>query len=258
MIKPSKRKAPSTTTDASTTTTAPRSKLAKEHNITGIEENEIKEAFSLFSEPLKGEKHGVLPTKDIKQAMVYVPYFHNPRVYVNPLGISGKGNVRSSTCPNTIVICRALNIPPTPSELKEFVSILDPDSEGYTDYPSFLAICALKFHNRSQNSSTHIAEVDEAFSLFTTYPLTLPHSHSAANPHHRQQESALEDLLKGEDGEERITLSALKRVARALKEDVDEDLLRDMILEANGGKGVGRGVTRGEFEAVMRKAGVWR
>jgi hypothetical protein len=50
----------------------------------------------------------------------------------------------------------------------------------------------------------------------------------------------------------------LKRVARALKEDVDEEVLRDMILEANGGAGVGRGVERNEFEAVLRRAGVWR
>jgi len=31
-----------------------------------------------------------------------------------------------------------------------------------------------------------------------------------------------------------------------------------MILEANGGKGVGRGVEKGEFEGIMRRAGVWR
>ena len=147
------------------------------------------------------------------------------------------------------LLCRrALNITPSSSELKEFISILDPESEGTTDYPSFLAICALKFHTRTQNSSTHIAEVDEAFSLFTTYPLSL----NAVHP------SAVEELLRGEDGEERITLSALKRVARALKEDIDEDLLRDMILEANGGKGVGKGVSKDEFEGVMRRAGVWR
>jgi hypothetical protein len=50
----------------------------------------------------------------------------------------------------------------------------------------------------------------------------------------------------------------LKRVAMVLKEDVSEDVLRDMILEANGGAGVGKGVERDEFENIMRKAGVWR
>lgn len=50
----------------------------------------------------------------------------------------------------------------------------------------------------------------------------------------------------------------LKRVARSLKEDVEEGLLRDMILEANGGSGVGKGVEKDEFENVLRRAGVWR
>jgi len=37
-----------------------------------------------------------------------------------------------------------------------------------------------------------------------------------------------------------------------------EGVLRDMILEANGGAGVGKGVGREEFEGVMRRAGVFR
>ena len=55
-----------------------------------------------------------------------------------------------------------------------------------------------------------------------------------------------------------ITLATLKRVARVLKEDVDEELLVSMLLEANGGQGVGKGVERDEFEDVMRRAGMWR
>lgn len=92
-----------------------------------------------------------------------------------------------------------------------------------------MAICALKFHNRERTSDSHTQEVDEAFSLFTSG-----------------------------GGEGKITIATLKRVAKALKEDVEEDLLRDMILEANGGAGVGKGVERDEFEGVMRRAGVWR
>ena len=53
-------------------------------------------------------------------------------------------------------------------------------------------------------------------------------------------------------------MATLKRVARMLKEDVDENVLRDMILEANGGAGVGKGVEKEEFEGVMRRANVWR
>lgn len=59
-------------------------------------------------------------------------------------------------------------------------------------------------------------------------------------------------------GDEVITIGALRRVARELKEDVAEGVLKDMILEANGGAGVGKGVRRGEFEAVMRRAGVFQ
>jgi hydroxyacylglutathione hydrolase len=47
-----------------------QSKLAKEHNVTAQEEGEIKEAYSLFSEPMDGEKNGVLPINDLKSAMM--------------------------------------------------------------------------------------------------------------------------------------------------------------------------------------------
>ncbi|KAM0813473.1 putative Calmodulin [Seiridium cardinale] len=169
-----------------------QSKLAKEHNITAREEAEIKEAFALFSEPMDGEKEGVIPIGDVKRAMI------------------------------------ALNIPPTRPELKEFLEILDPDGEGHASYEPFLAICALKLHQRDDDASgeAHAAEVDEAFALFT-----------------------------GSEGMETLTLGHLKRVAMTLKQDVDEELLRDMILEANYGAGVGKGVGRREFEEVMRRAG---
>lgn len=49
-----------------------QSKLAKEHDITAQEEAEIKEAFSLFAEPMDGEKEGVIPIDDVRRAMMYV------------------------------------------------------------------------------------------------------------------------------------------------------------------------------------------
>jgi Ca2+-binding EF-hand superfamily protein len=124
---------------------------------------------------------------------------------------------------------RALSITPSSDELSEFLSILDPDDEGFAIYSSFVAICALKLHSQSRSSESHTKEVDEAWRLFT----------------------------KG-TGEERITLATLKKVAKALKEDVDEGVLKDMILEANGGTGVAQGVERKEFDAVLRRAGAWR
>ncbi|KAL2074040.1 hypothetical protein VTL71DRAFT_7818 [Oculimacula yallundae] len=197
---PAKRRA-AEAAEASSSGPQRPSKLAKENNITAAEETEIREAFELFHQKWDGEKDNVIPIGDVKRAM------------------------------------KALDIPPSPSELSEFLSILDPDSEGFATYPSFLAICALKFHSRTQTSDTHSHEVDEAFALFTTP--------SGSRP-------------AGETGDGKITLATLKRVARMLKEDIDEELLRRMILEANGGAGVTIGVGKEEFEGVMRRAGVWR
>ena len=49
-----------------------QSKLAKEHNVTPAEENEIREAFSLFAEKQKGSKEGVIPIGDVRRAMMLV------------------------------------------------------------------------------------------------------------------------------------------------------------------------------------------
>lgn len=97
-----------------------------------------------------------------------------------------------------------------------------------------MAICALKLRARDHGSGARAREVDEAFGLFT-----------GTNE-------------EGEPLSSAITMAHLRRVAAVLKEEVDEELLRDMILEANGGAGVGRGVRKGEFEKVMKTAGVWR
>ncbi|RDL39566.1 uncharacterized protein BP5553_03906 [Venustampulla echinocandica] len=189
---PAKRRAPALA-EAPSAPKPRQSKLAKEHNITSVEENEIREAFTLFSKPKKGEKEGIIPVGDVRRAMI------------------------------------ALDIVPTPNELEEFISILDPDEEGFAEYEPFVAICALKFHARDRTSDSHTQEVDEAFKLFTS-----------------------------SGGEGKITIATLRSIANALKEDVDDELLRDMIIEANGGAGVGKGVEKAEFEEVMRRAGVWR
>lgn len=187
---PAKRRAPS---GGEPSAPKPRqSKLAKEHNISGHEENEIKEAFSLFSIPQKGEKEGVIPTQDVKKAMI------------------------------------ALGIQPTKPELAEFLEILDPDSEGYAPYSSFVAICALKLRAKDNDTSARDEEVEQGYLLFTN----------------------------GTHGP--ITMAHLKRTAAMLKEDVSEDLLKDMILEANGGSGLSKGVGKDEFAEVMKRAGVWR
>lgn len=162
---------------------------------------------------------------------------HWPLVHAQHVGrATAGGSVRYILTGNSPpCVYRALDIPPKDkTELAEFTSILDPDEEGYATFPSFVAICALKLHARDQGSNAHAHEVDAAFGLFTGTD------------------------AEGEPQSSVITVAHLRRVAAVLKEEVDDDLLRDMILEANGGAGVGRGVKKGEFENVMQRAGVWR
>lgn len=70
---PPKRRPAAATTDAGPSRTARPSKLAKEHGITAQEETDIREAFSLFSEPMAGEKEGVIPIPDVRRALMYIP-----------------------------------------------------------------------------------------------------------------------------------------------------------------------------------------
>ena len=125
-------------------------------------------------------------------------------------------------------VLTALGVPPdSGEELKELLEAVDPDDSGYVPYDNFVAIAALKLNNRSEDDQQE--EFETAFNLFT-----------------------------GNTGHERITLAALRRVARELKEEPDEKLLKDMINEANGGSGLENGVDIAEFEAVMKRAGVFR
>ncbi|KAK4083134.1 hypothetical protein Purlil1_10946 [Purpureocillium lilacinum] len=225
---PPKRKPAAASASASgSASKAPRqSKLAKEHNISAQEEGEIKEAWGLFAEPMDGEKNGVLPIDDVKSALMCVFLDRLPPLCpFYPMAMPAP-----SASPQ--LLSDALGIPPSSrAELAEFRSILDPSSDGYATYEPFFAICALKLHARSdaEDDDAHRAAVDEAFRLFTNG-----------------------------DADGLITLAHLRRVAAVLKEDVDEELLKDMILEANGGTGVARGVRVDEFDEVMRNAGVWR
>ena len=92
-------------------------------------------------------------------------------------------------------------------------------------YSNFVAVCALKINSRSDESKQE--EVSDAFRLFT----------------------------RGTDGP--ITLQHLRRIAKELKEEVSDEMLRNMILEANGGAGVNRGVGMADFHNVMTRAGVF-
>jgi Ca2+-binding EF-hand superfamily protein len=109
----------------------------------------------------------------------------------------------------------------SPAELRELVDVLDPEAEGWVAYENFVAVAALKLAARGEEELR--GEVERAWRLFV------------------------------QPGEDRITFATLKRVARELREEVDESVLRDMMREAGGGGVVGIK----EFEGVMRRAGVF-
>jgi Ca2+-binding EF-hand superfamily protein len=122
---------------------------------------------------------------------------------------------------------RALGLPPNDStELANILSALDPTLTGQVPYSPFVSVCAAKL--RSRDDDAMVAEVDDAYQLFT----------------------------RGGNGP--ISLNHLRRIARELKEDsVGDELLKDMILEANGGAGLSAGVTLEQFHDVMTRAGVF-
>ena len=115
--------------------------------------------------------------------------------------------------------------------MQDFLETLDPDSSGYVTYTHFLALCAIQL--KSKSDETKAEEVETAFNLFTPGPAVAGHDQA-------------------------IRMHELRAIAKTLKEDVSDDVLKAMILEANGGKGVGRGVNLEDFRAVMTRAGVFQ
>jgi Ca2+-binding EF-hand superfamily protein len=135
----------------------------------------------------------------------------------------------------------SLNLSPDKSEMSSILSTIDPLDTGFVEFVPFLSYAAIALHSQEQGSDedeeddeyqkeSNAEEVSAAYQLFT---------HGATGP---------------------ITLAHLRRVAKELREDVPDDTLREMILEANGrargkGKDVG-GVSLEEFESVMKRAGL--
>lgn len=79
----------------------------------------------------------------------------------------------------------------------------------------------------SRSDETKAEEVEKAFKLFT----------------------------KGSDRP--ITIYDLRQTASVLKEDIGDDVLKAMVLEANGGAGIGQGINVEQFREVMTRAGVF-
>ncbi|KAL8717993.1 MAG: hypothetical protein Q9181_008248, partial [Wetmoreana brouardii] len=94
---------------------------------------------------------------------------------------------------------KALGIKPSKKEFEEILDAADPDDSGEISYEAFMGVAALLLERQSPDDRQ--AEVDEAFNLF------LGEGRGG----------------RGEAGDEqRITMDTLKRVAKVLKEDVDE------------------------------------
>jgi Ca2+-binding EF-hand superfamily protein len=140
-----------------------------------------------------------------------------------------------------------LNLGPEKSELPSILSTIDPINTGFVEFVPFLSYAAIAIHSKNEDA----AEEDEDDEDDDRY----------------QQESNIEEVkaaftLFTHGGPGPITLAHLRRVAKELKEDVPDDVLRDMIREANGGvkeKGKARdvgGVGLEEFESVMKRAGL--
>ncbi|KAL2023923.1 hypothetical protein VTK56DRAFT_700 [Thermocarpiscus australiensis] len=207
---------------SSRTATARPSKLAKEHNLTAREERDIREAFGLFAEPMEGEEEGVIPIEDVRRALI------------------------------------ALGIPPTSRhQLAEIVAALDPERDGFATFPSFFAVCALQIHARraaglDDDEEAHRAELDEAYALFAgsadAPAITLAHLKKVAALL-RLDEEHYQGEKKGGGRDKKDGAAA---------GPVTEELLKEMIIEANCGAGVAHGVKKDEFDRVMRRAGVWR
>lgn len=125
--------------------------------------------------------------------------------------------------------------PNTKRETRELLDAVDPESSGEISYEDFVAVAALQLQARDDDEVGE--EVESAFKLFL---------------------EAGEEKGKGDKGRERITVNGLRRVAKALGQNIKEEVLRDMVMEANGmgPEGIGRGVGREDFVGVMRRTGM--
>jgi len=124
------------------------------------------------------------------------------------------------------MVMRALGIyPKSQKDMDEYIEILDPESEGYVTYTHFVELAAIQINNKSDETEDEV--VEKAFKLFTS------------------------------GGERPITFHDLRRIAGLLNQDVSDDVLKAMVVEANGGNSVGSGVDMEQFRDVMSRAGAF-
>ncbi|KAF2434067.1 calmodulin [Tothia fuscella] len=124
----------------------------------------------------------------------------------------------------------ALGVTVKKSQLPSLMDTLDPMDSGFVTFGPFLSYAAIHMQQEDQEvQQGYIQEVQDSYNLFTA---------NKPGP---------------------ITLVHLRRICALLKEEVDDQLLKDMLAEANGEgrEGWRRGVNLDAFEDVMRRAGVF-
>jgi Ca2+-binding EF-hand superfamily protein len=136
----------------------------------------------------------------------------------------------------------SLNLAPEKSELPSILETIDPLNTGFVEFEPFFSYAAIAMHSKEAGSDEDMDDDDDS---------------------NFQGESNAEEVSAGyqlftHGGAGPITLGHLRRVAKELREDVPDEVLRDMILEANGGvRGKGKdvgGVSLEEFESVLKGA----
>ncbi|KAF2703512.1 EF-hand superfamily Ca2+-modulated protein [Pleomassaria siparia CBS 279.74] len=197
------------------------SKLAKEHGLTADQEAEIREAYGLFA-------------------------IQHPDYKDSEEGVLRRDDVRRCLMYDSHPLLSnhtlSLNLIPEKSVVPSILSTLDPFNAGFVEFNPFISYAAIAIHTKDDvddedyddqeefQGEANAQEVRAAYTLFT---------HGGTGP---------------------ITLAHLRRVAKELREDVSDDILKDMIREANGGvKGKGKdtgSVGLEDFEAVMKRAGL--
>lgn len=153
-------------------------------------------------------------------------------------------NVRSTRRLNNVVTntwIRSLNLAPEKSEVAGILNTIDPLNSGFVPFVPFLSYAAIMMNSKDDDEDEENEEDEDGHEVYDV----------------EEVRAAYRLFTHGGPGP--ITLAHLRRVAKELREDVPDELLKDMIREANGGdKSMANpgGVGLEEFENVMKRAGL--
>lgn len=150
-------------------------------------------------------------------------------------------------------------------------SALDPEKTGFVTYPTFTELCAIRIGERGDDGDgpgsegNNDAEEEEEEEEEEKVKKRKGKHRKQPKGGRKQGKASGRDIEEVHEGYALFThgsagpisLQRLRRVARELRQEVDDTLLADMIDYANGGQGVRQGVGFDDFQEVMRRAGVF-